>query len=366
MILQDLKQNVVEKYKLHESKLEVIFFICGFIFDAVMVSEIDDIFVLVQQALYLIIIACILHYEVLYRLHKWRPGPGLREKFWNYRNLLLHFLLGTLLNIYSLFYIKSASLLSSIIFLLLMVGIIIGNELPLIRKAKVSAKIGLFAICLFSYISLVYPLILGYVGWIPFVLSVSTTLFCFYLQGITLRKSLPEGETVFHVIVFPGASVVILFSLFYFLGWIPPVPISLKAQGIYHMVEKNQGKYFLSKEDASWDFFSNGDRHFKARLGDKLYYYVQIYSPARFSDQVFVRWSFKDPAHGWQKTDRIPLQITGGRHEGFRAIAVKANYQAGEWRAQVETALGHEIGRLNFEVILDEGTEPRNFIISEK
>jgi hypothetical protein len=365
-MFNDLKQSLLERYKKHETMLEVIFFIGGFIFDVILVTEIDDIFCLIQQAVYLLIIAVILHYEVLFRLHKWRPGSGFMTKFWSYRNLLLHFLLGSLLNIYSLFYIKSASLLSSLVFLFLMIAIIIGNELPIVKKAKVSAKVGLYGICLFSYISLMYPLLLGFVGWIPFTLALATTIFCFYIQGRALRKNLPDGETTFQVIVFPAASVVILFSVFYVLGWIPPVPLSLKAQGIYHLVEKREGKYFLSKEDTTWDFFSQGDRHFKARPGDKLYYYIQIYSPARFSDQVFVRWLFKDPVQGWQKTDRIPLQITGGRHEGFRAVAIKSNYQPGQWRAQVETAMGHEIGRLNFEVINDDGVDPRNFEVIEK
>ncbi|MBC7754095.1 MAG: DUF2914 domain-containing protein [Moraxellaceae bacterium] len=360
-----MKTSLIEIYKKHETMLEIIFFIGGFIFDVLLVSEIDDLFCLIQQALYLLIIAVILHFEILYRSHKWRPAPGFTEKVWKYRNLLLHFLLGTLLNIYSLFYIKSASLISSLVFLLLMIAIIIGNELPLIKKAKVSAKMGLYGICLFSFISLLYPLVLGFVGWIPFTLALGTTIFCFYLQGRAVSKNLPDGETTFKVIVFPAASVVILFSIFYVLGWIPPVPLSLKAQGIYHLIEKRDGKYFLSKSDNSWDFFSNGDRKFQARAGDKLYYYIQIYSPARFSDQVFVRWLRKDPVRGWETSDRIPLAITGGRKEGFRAVATKSNYQPGDWRVQVETGMGHEIGRLNFEIISDTTTEPRSFEVIE-
>ena len=103
-----------------------------------------------------------------------------------------------------------------------------------------------------------------------------------------------------------------------------------------------------------------------ARPGDKIYYYAQIYSPARFSDQIYIRWLFKDPKMGWQKTDRIPLQITGGRKEGFRAMATKANYQPGEWRIQVETDLGHEISRIGFQVTLDTSQDPRAFTVIEK
>ena len=33
--------------------------------------------------------------------------------------------------------------------------------------------------------------------------------------------------------------------------------------------------------------------------GDKVYVFFRIFSPARFSDQVQMRWHWKDPARGW-------------------------------------------------------------------
>lgn len=354
------KSKLQEYYHKYETRLDVVFFICGFIFDALLVTEIDHLFSLIQQAVYLFIVAFILHHEILYRLHKWRPH-GFVEKMWNYRNLLLHFLLGTLLNIYSLFYIKSASLISSIIFLALMVGLIIANESTLVKKAKVSFKVGLFAICLFSYMSILFPLLLGFVGWTPFGLSVAATLAFFYFQIRFLRAKLPDERTLFNAVLLPGISVLLVFTLFYALGWIPPVPLSVKMQGIYHLIEKKEGKYFLSSEKVWWRFWETGDQQFKARAQDKIYFYAQIFSPARFADQIFIQWLFKDPVRGWQKTDRIPLQIVGGRKEGFRGYTIKSNYQPGEWRVQVETSMGHEISRMGFEVIADASTEPRVF-----
>ncbi len=362
----ETKQKLKDFHHKHEKLLEILFFIGGFTFDAIMVSEIDDLFGLAQQAVYLLIIATLLHHEILFRLHKWRPTEGLSDRLWSYRNLLLHFLLGTLLNIYSLFYIKSASLINSIIFLILMTALVIGNELPLVKKAKVSFKIGLFSICLFSYFSILYPLILGFVGWVPFGLAAATLLGFFYLQIRFLKKRLPDDKTLFQAILLPGVSVLVIFTLFYFLGWIPPVPLSVKEQGVYHNVEKKDGKYFLSTEKEWWKFWQNSDQEFMARPEDKIYFYAQIYSPARFSDRIFIQWLFKDPVRGWQKTDHIPLQILGGRKEGFRGFATKTNYQPGQWRIQVETSMGHEISRMNFEIISDASQEPRAFTVIEK
>jgi hypothetical protein len=149
-----LKEKIAEFREKHETKLDILFFIGGFVFDAWMVAAPDELFSVFQQMAYLVLIATFIHYEMLYRLMKWRPGPFV-SRVWPYRNLALHFLLGTLLNVYSIFYIKSASLFSSLIFLLVMLGIILANELPFVKKANLGMKVALHAICLFSFLSFI-------------------------------------------------------------------------------------------------------------------------------------------------------------------------------------------------------------------
>lgn len=363
-MFNNLKQRILVLYEKYEVRFNVLFFVGGFIFDALLVSEIDDLLSLIQQVAYLVILALFIHNEILFRLHKWRPRPqGYIEKIWDYRALLMHFLLGSLLNVYSLFYIKSASLISSIIFLSLMAALVIANELPVIKKANVGFKVALFSICLFSFISLLFPILLGFVGWTPFGLSVASTLAIFYFQLHLLKQKITETKILFQALMLPSVSVVMIFGLFYFLGWIPPVPLSVKEQGIYHLVEKKDGHYYLHTEKPKWKFWQSGDQDFQARPHDIIYFYSQIYSPARFSDQIYIQWLYRDSVKGWQKTDRILLQILGGRKEGFRGFTSKTNYQPGEWRVQVETAIGHEISRLNFEVTAAASEEPRNFNI---
>ncbi len=364
-MITELKQKISFLKHKHEAKLDALFFIGGFAFDAIMVSEVDEPLAIAQQALYLFLIAALIHFELLFRLHKWRPGDRLM-KFWNYRNLLLHFLLGTLLNIYSIFYIKSASFINSLIFLFLMAAMILANELPIIKKSKVSFKVGLFAICLFSYISILYPLILGFIGWTPFLLAAVTTLAVFFFQFKLLQKSIGDRQTLFRATLFPSVSVLLVFSFFYVMGWIPPVPLSVKEQGVYHMIEKKDGAYLLSTERADWKFWQSGDQKFIALPGDKIYFYAQIYSPARFADEIYVQFSHLDAKNNWRPADRIPMKIVGGRKEGFRGFAVKSNYEPGEWRVQVTTAAHQEISRLHFEVVNAEPgevAEPRQFKI---
>jgi hypothetical protein len=75
-----------------------------------------------------------------------------------------------------------------------------------------------------------------------------------------------------------------------------------------------------------------------------------------------MRWYRKDAPRRWSLTDSIPINIVGGRDQGFRGYGVKSNHQPGEWRVQVETTDGREIGRVYFR--LETAPEaPRSFVV---
>ena len=361
-----LTERLGEFRKKYESRFEIGFFVLGFVFDAWMVSHPDELIVILQQVFYLVLIAALIHHEILFGLEKWQP-TGFTQKFWPYREWALHFFLGTLLNVYSIFYIKSASLLSSLIFLLIMIGLILANELPIVKKSKhVSLKVGLYAICLFSFLSIVFPIILGFIGIIPFSLSVVGTLSILYVHLRLLRKSVQEARVLFHAIFTPVISVVAIFGLFYFLGWIPPVPLSVKEQGVYHLIEKREGRFLLSAEKSSGLFSFFEKTVFHAEPGDKIYFYSQIYSPARISDQIMVHWYRENAANNWESMDKVPVTIKGGREEGFRVFTFKTNYEPGDWKVEVETSTGVEISRFYFQVVAAQIDPTRSFEVIER
>jgi len=131
---------------------------------------------------------------------------------------------------------------------------------------------------------------------------------------------------------------------------IPPVPLSIPFIGVYHGVERTEEGYRLTHERPWWRIWHNGDQHFRAQPEDKVYVYFRIFSPARFSDEVQMRWYWKPAGRGWALQDTIPIKIVGGREQGFRGYGVKANYQPGPWRVWVQTTDGREIGRVYFEL----------------
>jgi hypothetical protein len=352
--------------KKNEAKLDITFFICGFVFDAWMVAFPDEPLVILQQALYLFIIATLIHYELLFRLEKWHPS-NFSAQIWPYQNFALHFCLGTLLNVYSLFYIKSASIFSSAAFLFLMIIMIFMNELPFVKKSKkINLKVGLYSICLFSFFSIVYPLIFGFIGLVPFCFSVLSTLAILIVQLRALRNLVTEPGVLFRAIFAPVVTVVIIFTTFFFLGLIPPVPLSVKEQGIYHYLVKRDTHYYLyaeMNENSFWDF---GKTTFHAEPGDKIYFYSQIFSPGRISDKIMVHWFRKNSLGDWENMDKVPVAIKGGREEGFRAFTFKSNFDVGEWKILVETSSGAEISRLYFYVVKVDKAASRTFKVLER
>jgi len=356
-----LKTRLVEYYEKNETKVDLGFFLGGFVFDILTLSTIDDPLAIAQQLVYLGVIGSFLYFDFLQKCEKWTPS-GRMVGVWNYRSLIIHFLLGSLLSVYSLFFLKSSSMFSSIVFVVVLLALMIANELKSVQKSDVSLKMGLFVICLFSFFSLIVPVILGFVGWTPFILSLVCTAGVLAFLLHRLRKTVDDQKKLFRFLVAPGTGVLVLFLVFYIFGWIPPVPISITKMGVYHNLQVENGVYRLSYDRPWWKFWQSGAQDFQAQPGDKIVFFVQIFSPSRFDDQVILNWNLYHPKRGWLSSDRIPIRIVGGRELGFRGYTVKQNYQPGKWRVLVETTHGHEIGRMYFEVEKTEASaEPRTF-----
>lgn len=335
-------------YSKYEKYLPAAFFIGGFLFDIVTLGRIDSLATMVQQAAYLLFISIQLlqlHYEISLE----RPlGP--RWKFYSeWRIPILHFIFGSLLSSYTLFYFKSGSLASSFFFLLFMVLLLVANEFPRFHGLGLAFKFALLALANMSFFAYVIPTLIGQTGTLVFLISIlAGFLPSFVLYRLSVRWKLPDHNSRVQILR-PALFVLIGFLLSYLLRIIPPVPLSLQHIGIYHQVRKTpEGQFELAYERPWWLFWQSGDQWFEAQPGDKIIMFFRLFSPSSFTDEVKVAWYLKDPQFGWALQDRIPIKIVGGRDEGFRGYATKTNYTVGKWRVVVETSDGREIGRLGF------------------
>ncbi len=342
--LQSLK-DFVHKHKRWEP---LVFFIGGFGFDALLLHRIDDPLMLAHQAIYLSLAAFIIAWDLA------KEGQSLElpkwiQKIWNIREGILHFLLGTLLNVYTIFYFKSGTLLSSILFIILLIAFLILNEVRPKQISKHILRNSLFGLCLISYMNIIVSIMVGSIGFWVFLLAIAVAIGVLGLFEYSLRAKL-DPKKVSSQIRIPFATIAVLYTALYLLKVLPPVPLSVKHIGIYREISKEGDQYRLGTTKSFWRFWESGDQNFEARPGDKIHCFVQVFSPTRFKDQLFVRWEYYEPSKGWKNSDAIPLSVVGGRAEGYRGHTSKSNYQPGDWRISIETSDGREIGRIGLTV----------------
>lgn len=348
------------KYVRIKPHFPVLFFVFGFLFDIATLGRIDDKFNILSHGAYLSLILFILRNQIL----KISPREGssrIVQLYFEYQNEVLHFAFGSLLNAFFLFYFKSGSFAHSFLLFLFLCGLLIANELPVFQRRGPRVKVALTIVNLISFFLYLVPVLLGRIGLWIFV----TSLFCagfvvlaiaYYLSRTTLGR-----EGVVRVLLAPAASVFLVFVMLYAFKLIPPVPLSLKFIGVYHNVQKSGKDYILTRETPKWKFWRNGDQYFVARPGDRVFIFTRIFSPGGFKGRIFVQFEQKVKG-GWKRSDRIPLSFFGGKDSGFPSFAYKRTYQAGDWRALIETEDGLEVGRIGFEISLSNSMKERQFI----
>jgi hypothetical protein len=337
-------------------------FVAGFLFDFLTMQRIDAWTDLTFQLAYLVGLTVLLVYQQREVIGSWVPGR-FTERWWRYNVEALHFLYGGLLSAYVVLYFRSSTFARPALFLALLVGVMVINEVPRVRQAGYPLRLGLYGFCVLSFLTYFIPIVLGRIGgWVFFLSLLSSAAVVWEVT----RWLAPRGEERHAVrmrLFRPVAGVLAFIGVLYVLRLIPPVPLSVQFQGIYHDVRRDDGGYTLVYEEPPvWALWRRDSRPFERRAGDRIYYFARVFAPEGFRHRVVIRWELFEPARGtWATTDRIPLAIVGGRAEGFRGTAVKSNFTPGSWRVTAETEDGRAIATLTFEVEEDKGTAERRW-----
>jgi len=223
--LQELHQRYSRYYP-------ASFFVLGFVFDILTLGDIDDLSNTISQIFFIAACAILLklehsglnkfsHIKLIYWLQK-------------YHTEILHFCFGSLLNAYMLFYLKSSSLATSALFMLLLCALIIMNEMDYFKQIGISIRVILFSICLYSFFIAQIPLLIGTANAWVFFLSALLTLLTFWL----IFKRQIQDKMIFR----PHIATVAVFILFYMLKVFPPLPLAIKSIYIFKKIEKQKLK----------------------------------------------------------------------------------------------------------------------------
>ncbi|MCA9366252.1 DUF2914 domain-containing protein [Candidatus Kaiserbacteria bacterium] len=327
-------------------------FILGFVVDNLTLNRVDQLFDnLVLLAYVLIAMGSIiyLYAGIASKMpESWVPYSR------KYAPLLIQYAFGGLLSGMLIFYGRSGSWSESWPFLLLILGVIYGNETIKDRSSRLIFNLAIFFVGLFSYVVLVIPVVTGHMG--PWIFVGSGLLALIIMQGFirVLRWIVPNFINL-HLksIVFTVGCIFAGLNFLYFTNIIPPIPLSLKEVGIYHSVVRfDNGDYQVSYEKGPWwRFWKQSDTVFHPTAGGNIYCFAKVFAPTRLSTDIYHSWDYYDEEkEEWVQHLRLSYPISGGRSSGYRGYTFIENFREGEWRCSVETERGQVLGQEKFTV----------------
>ena len=343
--------------------LPVVFFFAGVTYDTVTLTRIDRLLDNLILLLYLMVLGVLIVLKGRTDLQKIHGEPVTTGKAAHvldraepYYPMGIQFLLGGLFSAYTIFYSQSASLTTTAVFFGVLVLLLVGNEFLHDRLSSLKLLISLYALVAFCFFTFFLPVLTGIMNWIMVVLGAVLSL----ALALRVLELVYQGQTSRARMELvkaggPAVAVVAVLIAFYFLNWIPPVPLSLKLGGIYHQVEKVDGLYHLTFEKPAWyQVMKRSDNPFH---GDgPAYCFTAVFAPVDLKTIIYHRWQYRMVTPGrsskgdFSTTDRIPIRISGGREGGYRGYTIKQHVPPGEWRVDVETEDGRVIGRVLFRV----------------
>jgi hypothetical protein len=348
--------------------MPVAFFLAGVTYDTVTLTRIDRLLDNLILLLYLSLLGGLIVLTTRADLGRTMTDatvfPGGVKSFVNVKSLIarsqphlpyaIQFLLGGLFSAYAIYYSQSASLTTTVFFFALLIALLVGNEFlrDRLTNANVRLLVSLYAFVVFSFFTFFLPVLIGAMNTVVFLigagLSAVVTIKVVRLIYQQEPPALSRWEEIWTSL--PAIVLIVVLVGFYFLKWIPPVPLSLKFAGAYHNVSKVDDEFHLEFEKAAWyHFWKRSDDPFHGE--GPIYCFTAVFAPVALHTTIFHRWQYRpDAGRNFLMTDRIPIAIAGGRAKGYRGYTVKQRVVPGDWRVDAETAEGRVIGRVGFRV----------------
>jgi Protein of unknown function (DUF2914) len=336
-----------------------VFFLSGVTYDSLTLTRIDRLQDNLLLLIYLLLLGVLI---VLTGRLGIEPAPD-REQLaalspfarWllrarPYYPMAVQFLLGGLFSAYTIFYSRSATLTSTAIFFALLVVLLVGNEFLHDRLSSLRLLVSLYALVCFAFFTFFLPVMTGLMNAAIFLVGAGLSAVVTFRVVQLIYWNNPERSKREAVgVTVPAFALIGLLVGFYFLNWIPPVPLSLKFGGIYHEVTKTGDRFELSFEKQWYQLWKRSDNTFPAN--EPIYCFTAVFAPVDLNTTIYHHWYFRPNSDKpFTHADRIPIKIAGGREGGYRAYTFKQRLDPGDWRVDVETEGGRIIGRVSVRV----------------
>ena len=345
-------------YRHYERHLSATFMVGGFAFDNWAFGPLD------HRATHMVFISYLLMTGgAIALLHYFEGQPEEKRPSARIRHfiaLAAQFALGALLSGFCVFYLRSAAVIASWPYLLVLAGIFIGNEVFREYLSELAISSLLFFFALFSYAILLVPVLLASIGTVPFLLAGVLAIVVFALF-LSLLSSINEPRlAAARLYIIAGAlGIFAAINGFYFAGILPPLPLALVDAGVYHTAQKAGNVYEVTTEPSTWQQWFTRSPIVHLAPGEKLYLYSAVFVPVRMATPIVHRWQWYNPvSKRWEGQGNVGFTVRGGRDEGYRGYTIKSRPKAGEWRVDVATGDGRPMGRVRFTVAFVDAPVP--------
>lgn len=318
--------------------------VIGFVLDNLTLNRIDQVFDQAILVVHILIVAtAILLLFRWYRLGDERSG--ITDKRAQFLYTLLSFSIGGVYSGLVIFYGRSGSLLQSWPLLIVLVLFLFGSEFAKRYFKVVTVQLIALSVALYGYLIILIPLLVHDMGVVCFLVSTAAWVGVLAGYGFLVSRF---GRVRYRSLIKRHLWIIILvgvvFQAAYWTRVLPPVPLSLKFDAVYHSVQRSGSGYVAEYEPNPrlrfWDKRSN---HLSYTPGQPVYVFTSIFAPDNFTTKIYHEWQYKKNGQ-WVTTDKIGMTVVGGADRGYRGYSYKRNLPESRWRIRSITEDGRVIG----------------------
>lgn len=347
----------VSAFLKYERHLSAISMVAGFGFDNYYLGRVDH--PAAQLALFGYVVMAVVSIVLVHFVESRHP-EGLLLKAHPLLVVGTQFALGGLWSAFLIFYGRSAVVSASWPFLVIMAGMLVGNEVFRKYQSRLAFTCTLLFFALFSYAIFIVPMVTRQMGPRTFLFSGSMAVVAFCAVLVVLSAIGPQRmAAAWRKIALGSIGVYVTLNLFYFANILPPLPLTLTTAGVFHSVTKTADGFNAVAEPDSLLAAAGVAPTLHVAPGEPLYLYSAVFAPIQLRADIVHVWRYYDAKAGWQTVSAVSFPITGGREGGYRGFSVKSNPRAGNWRVDITTADGRLIGRVPFSVAAATGAVPK-------
>ncbi|MFA6520299.1 MAG: DUF2914 domain-containing protein [Candidatus Paceibacterota bacterium] len=338
-------------YGRYEHQVSSLFLILGFIIDALTIKRADKLWENLWILGYIILIGIF-----ILLLHREEATSGKeqnseRTHFWYL--VILQFCFGGVLSANLVLYFRSADIFVVWPFVLILAVAFWANESLKKHHARLSFQISLFFLSVYSFTIFLVPVILHKIGTGVFLLSGLVSLIFITIFILVLFHFAKEKFTESKKLILLILGIFVTVNFLYFINLIPPIPLSLKDAGAFHLIQKNKdGNYLVQYEKNGWKRYFQLYPDFNVLPGAAVFAYSAIFSPKGLNLTIVHEWQhYNETLKEWVTESKVNLLVVGGRDGGFRTYSMRIDLAPGKWRVSVKTAQGQNIGHLRFNLV---------------